>query len=126
MPHRVYVLMTWTTDGREASITPEAASLLQSFLREVARSRGAWVVEIGVVSDHVHVLLQLPSVIDLSRVSQAFKGASARVINRDLRPDPRLRWAKGYDIRSVSPRALLRVAAYVRSQAERHGRPVRS
>ena len=125
MPHTVYVLMTWTTAGREASITREAAAVLQRFLREVARSRGAWVVEIGVVSDHVHVLLQLPAVIDLPRLAQAFKGASARVINRDLRTDPRLKWAKGYDVRSVSPKALFRVAGYVRSQTERHGDPVR-
>lgn len=124
MAHTVYVLMTWTTDGRERSVTRDAAALLQGFLREAARERGAWVVEIGVVPDHVHVLLQLPPVIDLPRLAQAFKGASARVINRDLRTDPRLKWAKGYDARSVSPKALFRVADYVRSQTARHGGPV--
>jgi len=49
------------------------------------------------------------------------KGASARIANRDgVMPRARLRWADGYDLRSLSVRDLARAIRYVRTQATRH------
>jgi hypothetical protein len=52
---------------------------------------------------------------------QRMKGGTAYGINGGASTDPnRLRWAKGYSVISVSPRAMPRVAGYIREQHLHH------
>lgn len=84
----------------------------------------ARVLELGIVRDHVHLLLELPPVYDAPKLVQALKGASARIANRDGHTGRgTLRWDKGYDFRSVGVRQLAAVTAYVRDQELKHGPP---
>jgi len=60
-------------------------------------------------------------VLDIPGLVQGLKGASARIANRDgLMPRAKLRWADGYDLRSVGVRQLAGALQYVRTQAEHH------
>jgi len=121
MPVRLYVHLTWTTLRRLPLLNPEVARFLERFLRQEATRHGSRVLELGIVSNHIHVVLQLPAVIDIPRLVQGLKGASARIANRDgLMPRARLRWADGYDLRSVSVRQVEEARRYVRTQAEHH------
>lgn len=121
MPVLLYAHLTWTTRERAELIDVAGAAFLQRFLPAAARRLGVDVLETGIVRDHVHVLLRLEARLDIPRLVQGLKGASARIANRDrVMGKTVLRWAEGYDLRSVSPKDLLRVEAYVRRQAERH------
>src|SRR6266540_4454398 len=121
MPVRIYALLTWTTLRRLPLIHGAAAAFLRRALPEIARRHDTRVIELGVVRNHVHVVIELPSRIDIPRLVQGLKGASARIANRDgLMPRARLRWADGYDLRSVSVRQLEDARRYVRTQAEHH------
>lgn len=52
---------------------------------------------------------------------QGLKGASARIANREgIAPRESLRWAQGYDLRSVGPGQLRSAVAYVHEQDHRH------
>ena len=123
MPAQIYVLLTWTTLRRTDVIDDIVAAFLRRFPPPVARRFGADVLALGAVSDHVHLLLFLPLVVDIPRLVPALKGASARVGNRD-RVGSRgpLRWAQGYDLRSIGVRGVQRVTSYVAHQAEQHAR----
>src|SRR6266516_2493952 len=102
MPVRVYVHLTWTTLQRQPLINSEVADFLRRFLPKEAQRHGARVLEAGIVADHVHLVLQLLPVINIPRLMQGLKGASARLAKRDgLTPRAPLRWAEGYDLRSV-------------------------
>jgi len=122
MPATLYVHVTWTTRDRRPLIDVETADLLKRLLPRIAERRGATLLELGMVQDHVHGLLRLPPVLDIPRLMQGLKGASSRVVNRDLgrAGNGRLLWASDYDMRSVSPRALDVARRYVASQGERH------
>jgi len=121
MPVRLYAHLTWTTLRRLPLLNPDVARFLDRFLRQEAARHGARVLELGIVSNHVHAIAQLPPVIDIPRLVQGLKGASARIANRDgLMPRARLRWADGYDLRSVGVRQLAAALRYVRTQAEHH------
>ncbi len=121
MPVRIYALLTWTTLRRLPLIHGAAAAFLRRALPEIARRHDTRVIELGVVRNHVHVVIELPSRIDIPRLVQGLKGASARIANRDgLMPRARLRWADGYDLRSLGTRDLKRAIRYVRTQEERH------
>ena len=123
MPIQIYALLTWTTRDRAPVIGPEVEEFLGRALPAIARRHGAHVIELGVVPDHVHVLLSLPTKIDFPTLVQSLKGATARIANRDgIARGERLRWATGYDLRTVSPgRALARVRQYVAGQKAHHG-----
>lgn len=121
MPVHLYVHLTWTTLQRQAVINPDVVAFLHRFLPREAERHGACVLAVGIVTDHVHVVLHLPAVTNIPRMVQGFKGASARVANRNgLMPRAPLRWAEGYDLRSVGVRQLRTVMEYVENQARRH------
>jgi REP element-mobilizing transposase RayT len=121
MPVHVYAHLTWTTLQRQPFINPAAAEFLHHFLPAEAERHGARLLECGIVADHVHVVLRLAPILNIPRLVQGLKGASARIANRDgLMPRAPLRWAEGYDLRSVGVRQLPAVLAYVRHQATRH------
>src|SRR2546422_290157 len=107
---------------RANSLTgPAVAEFLRRFLPREAQRHGARLLAAGIVADHVHVVVQLPAINNIPRLVQGLKGASARVINREgLMPRAPLRWAEGYDLRSVGVRQLGTVITYVNNQASRH------
>ena len=109
MPVRLYALLTWTTLRRLPLIHSGAAAFLRRMLPEIARRHGTRVIELGIVRNHLHLVLELPPRVDVPRLVQGLKGASARIANRDgVMPRARLRWADGYDLRSLSVRDLAR------------------
>jgi putative transposase len=101
-------------------IGPKEERFLKSFLPGQAERNGATVMAIGMVTDHVHVLLRLEPVFSMPKLVQSLKGASSRLSKRDDEGGRGLRWAKGYDLRSVSPKNLGAAIGYVRNQASRH------
>jgi putative transposase len=124
MPFQLYAHISWTTWARLPLVTDKVADFLGPFLLGEAKRHGARVVEIGIVRDHVHVLVELPAAYDVPRLVQGLKGASARIANRDGHAAREsLRWERGYDFRSVGIKQLPIVAAYVRDQELKHGPP---
>ena len=129
MPVRIYAHLSWTTWARLPLVDESVAVFLLRFLLAEAKRHGARVIEIGVVPNHVHLLLQLPPAYDVPRLVQGLKGASARLANRDgFSQNKSLRWETGYDLRSVGIKQLPQVANYVRLQELKHGslRPTRN
>jgi len=121
MPVRLYALLTWTTLRRLPLIHPRAAEVLRRLLPRIARRHATRILGIGIVRNHVHLVLELPPRVDIPRLLQGLKGASARIVNRDgVMPRAKLQWATGYDLRSLGIRDVRRAIAYVRNQNQRH------
>ncbi len=121
MPALIYTHLSWTTFKRRPMIGPEEETFLKAFLPTEAKKHGSTVMALGMVSDHVHMLLRLGSVIAVPKLVQSLKGASSRLSKRTDEANCRgLKWAKGYDLRSVSPQSVPAVIEYVRTQAARH------
>jgi REP element-mobilizing transposase RayT len=121
MPVVLFAFVTWTTFRRMPMIGATEARFLERFLPAEAQRHGAATIRLGMVCDHVHMVLRLPARIDLPRMMQGLKGASARLANQDSGiARAGLRWAPGYTAISVSPRNVKATVAYVRRQPERH------
>lgn len=108
MRHRLYCHVVWTTRDRERLIDGGLAAFLCRFLRDVARQERAQILEIGMVSTHVHLLVRVDPTTDISRLLQRLKGGSSAVAGKERHSTNgrSLKWSKGYNIQSVSPRAL--------------------
>ena len=121
MRHRLYLHVSWTTRDREPTITPEFVAFLARFLPMIARQERATVLAIGAVRTHLHVIVRVNPATLLPRLLQRWKGGSSLIGARDgLGGSKPIRWAKGSDLESVSPRALGAAIEYVKRQAGRH------
>jgi REP element-mobilizing transposase RayT len=118
MPHELYVHLVWVTLQRRPMITPQVASFLNRFLPAEALRHGCETLALGLVSDHVHLVLRIPPRLDIPRMVQGLKGASSRL--GSAASVVGLRWEKGYQVKTVSPGGLARVIDYVRNQARQH------
>jgi REP element-mobilizing transposase RayT len=121
MRDRLYAHIVWTTRGREPTIDATLARFLSRFLPAIARQERAGLHALGMVRTHVHLLLQLHPTTNISRLLQRLKGGSSVLANRagHAAACP-LRWARGYNIESVSPRALAAAREYVLRQPAHH------
>jgi REP element-mobilizing transposase RayT len=124
MPTLMLAMLTWTTWGRAPQIKPGHAAALSGLLPRLAEKGGAVLTELSVVSNHVHTILRIGPRCDLPRLVQYMKGGSALLLNRLIEGQGRIRWAEGYDLRSVDLRSLPQVRYYLNNQGRHHGVPL--
>ena len=99
MPVKLYAHMSWTTDGRLPMIGGSEEEFLRKFIPEVAARHEVSVAAMGIVSDHLHLIVRLPAVVDVPKLAQSLKVASARFANKDPAISRSgIKWAKGYDL----------------------------
>lgn len=121
MRDRLFVHLTWTTRDRARLIDARLATFLERFLPATAQQERARILAFGAVQTHLHLLVRLHPTTSTPRLLQRLKGGSYTIANREGHAAHyHLKWAKGYNIESVSVRAVDPVAAYVVSQPRRH------
>jgi REP-associated tyrosine transposase len=105
MHHQLVVHIVWTTLDRQPTIDRDRAEYLSQNLPIIARQERARLLELGIVTTHLHLLMRLHPSTNIPRMLQRMKGGTATLINRYVVSEvPALRWAKGYSVISVSPR----------------------
>ena len=126
MFHQIYYHIVWTTRERHPTITRDVAVFLDRVLRSIASQERALILELGMVTTHVHLLVRAHPMTGIPRLLQRLKGASSALAGKELGLplEHQLRWAQGYTIQTVSRSALDIVAEYVRQQPERHPREI--
>jgi putative transposase len=118
MRHRLLYHVVWVTRGRAPLIDASTAEFLCRTVRSLAREHRAIVLEIGMVSTHIHVLLRAEPLADLPKMIGRMKGVTSRLAKvEEIAP---LSWADGYDIESVSRGDDTKLRHYLRAQPFRH------
>ena len=69
--------------------------LCEAILDEVAERHGIGIVEMAVMPDHLHLIVDIPPTMSISRAFQLLKGASAYELFR-RQPKFRLRYPQGH------------------------------
>jgi putative transposase len=88
----------------------------------IAKENKMKALTIGGVSDHVHILVSLPSTLSVAKGVQLLKGNSSKWIHETF---PRLRsfeWQEGYGAFSISVSGVSETREYIRNQKEHHRR----
>jgi len=72
-------------------------------LRQVAVNYSFHIYELQVMPDHIHLFVDLPSTMPVSKALQLFKGISSRMLRRqfDFLRDEKCLWSPGKFLRSV-------------------------
>lgn len=121
MSHTYSLLLyhvVFSTKDRRPLIAPSFESGLHAYLGGIVRESGGQPLNVGGVSDHVHLLLQLPPRLALAEVVRLVKTNSSRWCHE--RHDRHFEWQAGYAAFSVSESSRDVVRRYIQGQADHH------
>jgi REP-associated tyrosine transposase len=75
---------------------------------------------VGGASDHVHILLSLPSTLSIAKAVQLLKGNSSKWIRETFLKSRSFAWQEGYGAFSIGISGIDATVSYIRNQAEHH------
>ena len=115
-----YYHCVFSTKGRRPVLTPEIRARLWPYMGGIARKHNIKAIEVGGVSDHVHMLISLPPTLPICTALQYIKGESSKWIHDTFPHSREFAWQKEYAAMSVSASSLDRVIRYIRNQEAHH------
>ena len=115
--------LVFVTKYRRDVLSELAIRDLCAIFAKVCKDFEAMLVECGGEDDHVHLLVEYPPKVALSKLVNSLKGVSSRLL-REARPEVAGRykdgvlWSPSYFVASCGGAPLTVVAEYVRVQRE--------
>lgn len=88
-------------------------------IKAECRELKAEMIAIGGTSDHVHVLMRIPTVVSVAQLVKQVKGSSSHLVNKVM-GGAEFKWQGGYGAFTVSKALVPSVRAYVVNQAAHH------
>ena len=67
---------------RRRVLRGEVAKNLKSLFYDCAQMNDWWITSLQVLPDHIHMLIELPPTISVSKAVQTFKGGSSRALRQ--------------------------------------------
>lgn len=122
-PHKaigLYAHITWHTWRREPVITRRDVGDVIDAVRDAAVRCRVQVHSIGVLADHVHVVVSFAPNTTLSSFIRESKSSSALRINAARQLRNKFRWCRGYYANTLSWSHVAAARNYVGSQFRRH------
>jgi putative transposase len=119
----MHVHLVFVTKYRRKVFDGDAIERLRPMLRKVCEDSGAQLVEMDGEVDHVHLLVNYPPSVSVSKLVNSLKGASSRRL-RTERPDIAKRyywrgalWSPSYFAASCGGAPISVVRKYIEQQA---------
>lgn len=112
--------VVFSTKARERLIHQELRDELYLYMGGIVKGEGGVLLQIGGMPDHVHLVLKLKPIHNLSEMMQKIKGNSSKWINAQKSPNGRFRWQDGYGAFTVSESQVPVVVKYIKEQEKHH------
>ena len=111
--------VVWCPKYRRKVIGGRMEVRLKEIIVEVIEERGAWLVELETMPDHVHLLVEVDPQFCVHRLVKAIKGRSSRVLREEfpwLRSKLPSLWTNSYFVATVGGAPLSVIKRYVEMQ----------
>ncbi len=116
----LHVHLVFVTRYRRGLLDADALARLRESFAKVAADFDARLMECDGEADHVHLLLEYPPTVPLSKLINSLKGVGSRLLLRDRadlrRQCPKGLWSPSYFAASCGGAPLSVIANYVRGQ----------
>jgi putative transposase len=112
--------IVFSTKNREPFLMPSIRKRLYSYLNAIANEHDLVTLCVGGTSDHIHLLLSLPSTINLSDALRFLKGGSSHWLRETFEELKSFSWQEGYGAFSIGKSQMDRTKEYIRNQEEHH------
>ena len=121
--HRLKYHLVWIPKYRKRVLRGKLVTRLRELLHEACDVNGWEIEELKVMTDHVHILIQIKPNKSVSKVLQILKGGTSRVIREEF---PELKeflwgdslWADGYFAETVGIAQEEMIKRYIQEQRE--------
>jgi putative transposase len=116
--NRHYVHLVFTTKLRKEFIKDPVETALHKFMTGIIKSHEYKPIIINSVPDHVHILFQFKSRVDIALLVQELKTSSSKWMK--TKGVYNFSWQKGYASFSVSPHLVSLAENYIKKQKDHH------
>jgi len=117
---KVIIHIVFSTKNRELWLDREVRPRMHAYVATICRDLNAAALRVGGVSDHLHVVTNLPRTLSQAALVETLKKTSSKWIKGLDSKYRGFYWQRGYGAFSVSPSQLDAVLEYVESQEEHH------
>ena len=114
--------VVWCPKYRRRVIGGRMEQRLKQLIREVVDEKGAWLVELETMPDHVHLLVEVDPQFGVHRLVKAIKGRTSRMLRQEfpwLRSKLPTLWTNAYFVATVGGAPLSTIRRYVEQQKQR-------
>ena len=111
---RVTVHVVFSTKGRRNLIPQPKLQELWAYTIGIGRNKKIPIIAVGGMPNHIHILMGLPTTMNLAYAISTIKANSSRFMGRAFA------WQQGYGAFAVSLSQVNTVVRYIRNQAEHH------
>jgi putative transposase len=114
--------VVWCPKYRRPVIGGRMEARLKVIIAEVIAEKGAWLIELETVPDHVHLLVEVDPQFGIHKLVKAIKGRSSRVLRQEfpwLRSRLPTLWTNSYFVATVGAAPLSVIKRYVDDQKSR-------
>jgi putative transposase len=114
--------VVWCPKYRRRVIGGRMEERLKQLIREIVQEKGAWLVELETMPDHVHLLVEVDPQFGVHRLVKAVKGRTSRVLRQEfpwLTSRLPTLWTNSYFVATVGGAPLSVVKRYVEQQKAR-------
>jgi putative transposase len=111
--------VVWCPKYRRKVLVNGVDERLKVILREVAEERHAQIIELEVMPDHVHVLVEVDPQFGIHRLVRSMKGRSSRLLRQEfawLRSRLPTLWTNSYFVATVGGAPLSVIKQYIENQ----------
>ncbi|MEU2170061.1 IS200/IS605 family transposase [Micromonospora chersina] len=114
--------VVWCPKYRRRVLGGRVEERLKQLIREVVEEKGAWLVALEVMPDHVHLLVEVDPQFGVHKLVKAIKARTSRVLREEF-PSLRSRlptlWTNSYFVATTGGAPLAAVEEYVEQQRGR-------
>ncbi len=119
---RLLYHVVFSTKSRSRFIGPKLRTELYPFMEGIIRRHEGWLLALGGMPDHVHLLLRLKPDLAVADLVRHVKGGSSRWVHEQDGLCPEFAWQSGYAAFSVSESREGTVRSYIARQEAHHRR----
>ncbi len=110
----------WTPKYRREVLTGAVSERLCGIIQEVCNENGAEILEMEIMPDHVHLLVEVDPQVGIHSLVKRIKGRSSRLLRKEfavLRTRLPTLWSNSYFVSTVGGAPLEVIKQYIESQS---------
>ena len=123
--HRLLYHFVFIPKYRKRVLSSKVQQRIIELFTECCQANGWMIAQLEMMSDHVHLLIQLTTTDSPAKAMKYLKGGSSRVIREEF---PHLKaflwgknfWARGYFVESIGSKDEFTLKKYLNQQSDRH------
>ena len=119
--HNGFCYFVWTTWDRRSLLSGDQEAHAHALIQQQCGQMKAELLALGGISDHVHLLVTLPTTLCVADFVESVKGISAHAMNKAYgSPTFAFKWQGGYNDHTVSVSHVRTLLRCITNQKENH------